>query len=136
MWSTHEIILALKILNYHFVSPSFKFTFKIIVVFCLRPTQSIHCSFSNIMDMGEPVRSMRHISNCVGGDKDGHEFIRFGDGRQPQIHEFWTYEEETSAISLVNVLLPIILLQFVIGYLCLAGIILMEASSGSALLTY
>ena len=41
-----------------------------------------------------------------------------------------------SALYLVNVLLPITLLQPAVGSLCLTVIILIEASSGSAFLTY
>ena len=93
--STHRIILAPKILIYHFVSPSFKFTFKIIVVLCLRPAQSICCSFTIIMAKREPVGFIRQSSGYGSGDKEGPKFIRCVDGRQPEIHEVWNFGEDS-----------------------------------------
>ena len=70
-WLTHRIILATKILIYHFISPSFKFTLKIIVVLCLRHDHSIRCSFTNIMARRYPVGDIRWPSNSGSGEKYG-----------------------------------------------------------------
>ena len=86
--------MAPKILIYHFVSPTFKFTFKIISVLCLRPAHSIHYSFTITIAMGEPVASMCRLANYGSGGKYGLEFIRCVDRRQPKIHEVWTYGED------------------------------------------
>ena len=94
MWSTHRIILATKILIYHFVSPRLKFTFKIIVVLCLRPSRSIRCSFTNTMAAGDPVGSMRCRANSGNEGEGGPDLIRCVDGRQPEIHEVWTFRED------------------------------------------
>ena len=88
------IILAPKILIYHFISPSFKFTLQIIVVLCIRTDHSICCRFAYIMARRELVRATRPPSNSCGGDEDGPKFIRCVDRRQPKFHEVWTFGED------------------------------------------
>ena len=93
-WSTHRIILAPIILIYHFVSPSFKLTIKIIMVLCLCLAYSIHFSFNNIMTMQEPVGAIRRPSNSGSGDKEWPYLICCVDGRQLKINEVWTIGED------------------------------------------
>ena len=69
-WSTHRIILAPKILIYHFVSTSFKFNFKIIVFLCLRTAHYMCCSFTNIISRKDPVGAICRSSASVSGDED------------------------------------------------------------------
>ena len=90
----HRIILAPKILIYHFFCPSFKLFFKIIVVLCLRPAQSIRCSFTNILARQEAVGSIRQPSDYGSGEKYRPEFIYCVDGQQPKIHEVLTFRED------------------------------------------
>ena len=91
--------MAIKILIYHFVSPSFKFTFKIIVVLCLHLAHSISCSFTNIMPRRDPVRSICWPSDYGSGYKDGPELICCVEGRQPQIHEVWIFGENGDTLE-------------------------------------
>ena len=42
----------------------------------------------------EPVGSMHRRANSGSGEEDGLHFIRCVDGRQPQIHEDWTFAED------------------------------------------
>ena len=83
-----------KILIYHFVSPSFKFNFKIIVILCLRLGHSIRCIFTNTMAMWEPIRTVRCQANYGSRGKDGPKFISCVDGRQAKVHEVWTFAED------------------------------------------
>ena len=78
----------------HFVSPSFKFTFKIKVVLCLRLAHSIRCSFTNIMTTQEPVGSVYWTSKSGSGYEYGPNLIRCVDGRQSKIYEVWTFGED------------------------------------------
>ena len=54
----------------------------------------ICCSFTNILDRREPDGAIRRPSYSIFVDKDGPEFIRCFDGRQPKIHEVWTFVED------------------------------------------
>ena len=83
-----------KILNYHFLSQSFKFIFLIVVVLCLHTSHSIRCSFTNIMTRQDTVGATRRPSNSGSGDKNGPEFICYVGGRQPEIHEGCTFGED------------------------------------------
>ena len=134
-------------LIYHFVYPSFKFTFKIIVVLCLRPDHSIRCSFTNKMDTREPVGSMCHRSNSGSGVEDGPKFICCVDGQHTKIHEVWTFDEdgvtrEAHTTARVDVGSGFVG-EFFTNYLTPTWrrvptseeILLMEALSGSAFLT-
>ena len=96
----------------------------------------------------EPVGSIRRPSDYGSGDEDGSEFIRCVDGRQPKIHEVWVFGEDgvtpevrpTARVDvsalLVNIFLTLTLIQIGVGSLCLAVIILMEASSVPSFLKY
>ena len=42
----------------------------------------------------DPFGSMHCQDNSDSGGKDGPEFIRCVDGRQPQIYEVWTFSED------------------------------------------
>ena len=42
----------------------------------------------------DPVVSINRPSNYGGRDAEGTEFIRFVDGREPQIHEFSDFGED------------------------------------------
>ena len=42
----------------------------------------------------DPVGAIRRRSDSGSGDKDGLEFIRCVDGRDPQIHEVWSFGED------------------------------------------
>ena len=59
----------------------------------LRPAHSIRYNFKNKIARREPVGSICWPSDSVSGDEDGPEFIQCVDGRQPQIHEVWTFGE-------------------------------------------
>ena len=67
---------------------------KYIVVIFLRPVHSIRCSFTNVMARWEPVGAICWPSNSGSGEKDGPEFIRCVDRRQPKIHKVWTFGED------------------------------------------
>ena len=94
-WSAHRIILAPKILIFHSSSPIFKITFIIVFLLWPRPDHSICCNLTNTMVSKEPVRSIRWNSNSSSGDKNRPEFIRCVDGREPRIHEVWTFGEDS-----------------------------------------
>ena len=79
--------------NLEFLSQS-QFTFKSIVVICIRLAYSICCSFTNIMPRQDPVGYICRPSDSGSGDKDGPDFIRCFDVRQPKIHEVWTFGED------------------------------------------
>ena len=40
------------------------------------------------------VGSIRRPSDSSSGDEDGPKFIRCADGRDPNIHEVWTFGED------------------------------------------
>ena len=42
----------------------------------------------------EPVGSIDWTSGSGSGDAEGTDFIRCVDGREPHIHEFWTFGED------------------------------------------
>ena len=42
----------------------------------------------------EPVRYICQTSDYVSGDAEGTEFIRYVDGKEPQIHEVWAFSED------------------------------------------
>ena len=127
----YRIILVPKILNF---SPSFKITFNIIVVLCLYLAHYIRCSFTNIMPRRDPVGAIHWPSDSGSGNEDRPQCICCGDGRQPKINEVWNFGEDVVTPEVH--MLPIVLLQPGVGSLCLAGNLLMEASSGSAFLTF
>ena len=51
----------------------------------------------------EPVEYICWPYNYVSGDEDGPEFIRCVDGRETQIHEVWTFGED-SVMQKVNLI--------------------------------
>ena len=55
---------------------------------------SFRCNFLNIMPRLETAGDIRQPSNPGSGDDDGLEFIRCVGGRQPKIHEAWTFRED------------------------------------------
>ena len=79
---------------YNYVSPSFKFTFKIRVVLCLCPAHSIIYIFTNTMARWDPVGYICFPSASISGYEDGPEFIRCVDRLQPEIHEVWNLGED------------------------------------------
>ena len=94
MWLTHRNIKTPKILIYHFVSHSFKPTFKNIVVLCLCHAHSIYCSFTTIISRKYPVGAIYWPFNSGSGNKDWPKFICCVDGQQAKVHTFWTIEED------------------------------------------
>ena len=96
----------------------------------------------------EPVGAIRRHFASGSWDEDRTKFICCVDGRQPEIHEVYTFREDVvtredhptarvdvGTVFFVNFLPPITLLQLGVGSLFLEGFLLMEAPSGSAFLT-
>ena len=94
IWSSHLILLSPRIIfelkNIH----GFKLRIFIIVTvrFCL--TCSVRCNFCNTMTRSKPVRVIRQPSISGSGAKDGLKFIRCVGGREPQIHELWSFAKD------------------------------------------
>ena len=62
----------------------------------LRPRLAhyIRCNLINKMARRDPVISIDIPSYSVSRDSEGPEFIQYLDGREHQIHEFWTFSED------------------------------------------
>ena len=85
-WSNRQNIFALKFL---ICPPNFKISF--IAIFLVLPcrTHSYHCRFSKNMIQSQPMESICWPFNPGSGSTKDTEFIRFVDGRYPQIHKLW-----------------------------------------------
>ena len=90
-WLTRRIILALKILIF---SPSFKISFRAIILLWPRPDHSIRCNFTNKVARWEPVGSIGGTSDYGSGDEDEPEFIRWVDGWDPHINLDWNFGDD------------------------------------------
>ena len=99
------------------------------------------------MATGDSVGSISCPANSGSGGKDVLKFICCTSVPQPETHEVWNYKEygvtcelhPTARVGVgagfVGNFLLITLRQLGVGNLCLEGIIIMEASNGSTLLT-
>ena len=90
-WLTRRIILALKILIF---SPSFKISFRAIILLWPRPDHSIRCNFTNKITRRDTVGFIDKASDSGSRDAEGPKFIRCMDGHEPHFHEVWTFGED------------------------------------------
>ena len=74
--------------------PTFKISFRTIVLLLPRPAHYSRYNFANKMAGQEPVGSIYRPSDSSSRDSEGPEFIQYLDGREHQIHEFWTFSED------------------------------------------
>ena len=72
---------------------STRFFYIVTVRFCL--AHSVRCNSRNTLHRHKPVVVIHTTLRSGSGGEGGIEFIRCGDGREPQIHELWTFNEDS-----------------------------------------
>ena len=88
IWSSHLNIFQLKNIS------SFKLRIFNIVAVCLYLAYSSLRNFCNTMHRREPAGVIRQPFRSGNRGEDGIEFVCCVDGREPQIHELWSFAED------------------------------------------